>query len=235
MVLKLSYEGGLVPAGFAFVNTPALVVSGDGHVYTQGVVPAIYPGPLLPSVLVRSITEPGVQLLLGVLDKAGLLAAEPDYSSGNSGSTVADAPVTVLAINAAGSTFEHRAYALGIGNPETAARKTLLDAITAIGDPDVAAGAANLGPDEPFAPAAYRFRALAVDPADLTSQDLPPTIVEWPSGAGVPLTSATTCATVDAATVGSLFTDAKQNTYFRDADVVYQVTVAGVLPGDPSC
>jgi hypothetical protein len=35
--------------------------------------------------------------------------------------------------------------------------------------------------------------------------------------------------------VGSLFLDAKQNTYFKDAEIVYEVAVAGVLPGDPAC
>jgi hypothetical protein len=232
VVLKLSYEGGFVPVGVAFVNTPSLLVSGDGRVFTQGTVPAIFPGPLLPTVLARTITEDGVQVLLGIVRDAGLLAEPPDYTGGDN---VADAPNTVLTINADGGSFVHSAYALGIDSPESPARQKLLDATTALSDIEKAAGAANLGPDESFVSAAYRFQARVVDPTELTSQDPAPTTVDWPATAGVSLADATTCARVDAAAVGSLFIDAKQNTYFKDGDVVYQLAVAGVLPGDPAC
>jgi hypothetical protein len=232
VVLKLSYEGGFVPAGYAFVNTPSLLVSGDGRVFTQGAVPAIYPGPLLPSVMARSITEEGIQALLAIAQTAGLLATPPDYAGGQG---IADAPDTVVTINAAGGSFVHSGYALGIDNPESPARQALLDAATKLADIETAAGAANLGPDQPFEAQTYRFQARATDPSELTSQDPAPSVVEWPAASGVSLVDATTCARVDAALVGSLFVDAKQNTYFQEGDVVYQLAVAGVLPGDPAC
>jgi hypothetical protein len=232
VVLKVSYEGGFVPAGYAFVNTPTLLVSGDGRVFSQGVTTAIYPGPLLPSVMVRSITEAGIQALLAAAQGAGLLAAAPDYSGGD---TVADAPSTVVTINADGGNFVHTAYALGIASPESPARQNLLDVVTKLSDLSALAGAANLGVDQPFVPATYRLQARAIDPAELTGQDPAPSVVDWPAGAAVALAEATTCARVDAAAVGSLFIDAKQNTYFKQGDVVYQLAVAGVLPGDPAC
>ncbi len=228
----MSYEGGFVPSGFAFVNTPSLLVSGDGLVYTPAIVPAIFPGPLVPPMIVRTITEPGVQSLLGIVQSAGLLAPPPDYTGGEN---VADAPNTVLTINADGGSFVHSAYALGIDTPESPARQKLLDATTALSDLGTAAGAANLGPEEPFVPAAYRFQARAVDPSELTGQEPAPTIVDWPATSSMSLAGATTCARLEADAVGSLFTDAKQNTYFKDGDVVYQLSVAGVLPGDPPC
>ena len=60
-------------------------------------------------------------------------------------------------------------------------------------------------------------------------------VVDWPAATRDSLADATECARVEAAAVGSLFTDAKQNTYFKDGEVVYQLSVAGVLPGDPAC
>lgn len=225
VVLKVSYEGGLVPAGYFFASVPALLVSGDGRAFSSGPVPAIYPGPLLPNILVRSIGEDGVQSVLRIAADAGLLASPPDYSGGDN---VADAPDTVVTINAANEQFVHSAYALGIGQPESASRQNLLDAVnrlTALSD----AGAAT------FAAETYRLRARAVDPAELTSQDLPPTVVDWPVDSNVVLADATDCARVAASAVGSLFTDAKQNTYFKEGDVVYQLSVRGVLPGDPAC
>jgi hypothetical protein len=231
VVLELSYEGGFVPVGTAFVNTPTLLLSGDGLVYTPGVIPAIFPGPLVSPMLVRTITEPGVQLLLGIAEEAGLLAPPPDYTGGEG---VADAPNTVLTINADGGNFVHSAYALGAATPETPARKALLDATTAIGDLGSSVGEANLGENKPFVPTSYRFQARAIDPSELDT-DIAPTIVEWPALTTLPLADATTCATLDAVVAGPLFADAKQNTYFKDGDVVYQLSVAGVLPGDAAC
>jgi hypothetical protein len=228
----LSYEGGLVPVGVAFVNTPAMLVSGDGRVYTEGVTAAIFPGPLLPTIVVRSISENGVQNLLAIVKRAGLLAPPPDYSGGAS---VSDAPNTVLTINAGGGDFVHSAYALGADTPESPDRKKLLEAVTAVADLEIAAGDGNLGDNAPFQPTVYRLQARAIDPSELTSQDVAPTVVDWPSATTFALAGATTCATVDAVGVGTMFTDAKQNTYFRDAGVVYQLAVAGVLPGDPPC
>lgn len=232
VILEMSYEGGLVPAWSAFVNTPTLLVSGDGRVYTQAVIPAIFPGPLLPSILVKTITETGIQNMLNIVKRAGLLAAAPDYSGG---SGVADAPNTVLRINAAGGNFVHSAYALGINTPEGPARRALLDVVNIITDVAGAVGEANLGEDQPFVAAQYRFQARAIDQAELDSQQPAPTIVEWPAQTTLPLDQAPACAMVNAAAVGSLLVDAKQNTYFRDGSIVYQLAAAGLLPGDPEC
>jgi hypothetical protein len=79
------------------------------------------------------------------------------------------------------------------------------------------------------------LQAQIVDPSQLTGQQPAPTVVEWPAAAGMSLASAETCARVDESAVGSLFLDARQNTFFKDGDIVYSVGVAGVLPGDPDC
>ncbi len=71
-----------MPAGFAFVSTPSLLVSGDGRVFTPGIIPAIFPGPLLPAMMVRTVTEAGVQAMLGIVGDAGLLAPPPEYPDG---------------------------------------------------------------------------------------------------------------------------------------------------------
>ena len=106
--------------------------------------------------------------------------------------------------------------------------------MTAIGDLGSAAGEDNLGDNEPFVPPSYRFVARAADPSELNVEPAP-TVVEWPALTTLPLADATTCATLDAAAAQPLFADAKQNTYFKDGDVVYQLLVAAVLPGDPAC
>ena len=120
VVLRLAYEGGFVPAGFAFVNTPAALVGGDRRLFVPGATTLQFPGPLLPTVIVRNLTEDEIQAVLRVVSDAGLLSTPPGYSGGDN---VADAPNTVLTINAAGGSFVHSAYALGITDPEIGDRR----------------------------------------------------------------------------------------------------------------
>jgi hypothetical protein len=204
-----------------------MLLAGDGRLYTQGAVPAVFPGPLLPSIMVAQLDESQVQAILRVVADAGLLAAPPDYSGG---SNVADAANTVLTVTAGGSTYEHSAYALGIGDPETPARAKLLDVVNRVTELSTSEAAAAT----PFAADWYRLRATPIDPTQVGTQDPQPSVVDWP-GLRISLAAAKDCTRVSASDAGTFFTEAKQNTYFRDAGVVYQVAVRGVLPGDPAC
>ena len=232
VVVKITDEGGLVPPDYpSFYVVPELLVTGDGRAFRSAPASTNSPGPLLPNILVERIGEDGVQQLLDDAAVFGLFAPVPDYSGAEN--TVADASTTEVTINANGQQYVHAAYALGILDPETGARKNLQDAIgTMTGEGDAGGAGAT------FTASAYRFRARVVQPSDLassTDQPNPPTIVDWPNGTGVELAAATDCARVDATAVGTLFIDATQNTFFRQHDVVYSLAVRGVLPGDPAC
>ena len=149
VVVRLGYEGGFVPQGVAFLNLPTLLISGDGRVFTQGAVPAIYPGPLLTPVYVRTITPAGLERVLELADEAGLLGPSPDYSYPD-GFDVTDASDTVVVVSVNGERYEHRANALGLeeGVPNTRARDNLLTFVNLISDLPAVAGADNLGADE---------------------------------------------------------------------------------------
>ena len=236
VVLKITYEGGFVPVGFMFVNLPSLLISGDGRVFSPGAMIEIYPGPLLPAIVERSITDEGIQKVLQLADDAGLLGAPPDYSLPD-GIGITDASDTVVVINVNGKVYEHRANALGFempdGSSSTAARDNLNKFVTIISDIAKVAGASNVGEEHVFVPAQYRFQALETDPTQFT--DPSPTIVAWPEGTGAVLAESAECATVDASAVDELLTTANQLTFFEEADLVYQLFVVGVLPGDATC
>jgi hypothetical protein len=241
VVIRLGYEGGFVPMGTAFVNLPTLLVSGDGKVYTQGAMTMEYPGRLLAPMVVRTITPAAIQKLLAAADEAGLFATPtPDYSAEMN---VADAPNTVVVINAGGSSYTHSAYALGFGIdaqgnsvPEASpARAALHGYALLLGDLSVAVGAAELGPESIVEPSEYRLQAMATPEADLAGIDPAPTIVEWPASTGVDLATAAECARLSATAAGSVFADANSNTFFRQGESLFRISVAGVLPGDPSC
>ncbi len=239
-IIRLGYEGGFVPVDTYFVNLPTLVISGDHRVFVPGAIPAVFPGPLVLPMGVRSISDAGVQTLLARASVAGLLASPPDYTAEM---MVADAPDTVVRLAVTNGSFEHRAYALGMSIDDqgslteevTPARRTLLDYVLALGDLATTVGAAELGEETVFEPDEYRLRATPVTEADLTGIEPPPTIVEWPTTTGLDLATAADCARLSAEAAGTLFAAADQLTYFSQDRVLYRLAVAAVLPGDPLC
>ena len=236
VIFRLGYEGGYVPMGYLFMNIPTLLISGDGRVIETGAVPAIYPGPLLPALMERTIDEVGIQTLLTTAKDAGLLASPPDYSLPE-GIGIADASDTVVRLYANGASYVHSAYALDIsqtdGMASTPARDNLAAFVTTVSDLEGLVGAEHLGESTPLVATQYRFQALAVDPAQYT--DVAPTVVPWPADTGVVLAEATECAVIDAEKGDALFADATQLTFFQEGELVYQLSVIAVLPGDASC
>jgi hypothetical protein len=239
VLLRIGYEGGFVSPDMLFARIPTLLVTGDGRAIVQGAVPAIYPGPLLTPLFQRSIDETGIQAILTLAREKGLLAAAPDYALPPEGPQVADAPDTVVEIAANGTTYRHRAYALGIdGSNSTPARDALNAFVMAMSDLVAVAGTAHVGTEEPLTATAFRVRATPVDPSQFTEPS--PTIREWPASTGIVLAQASNCAVADATKVGALFAESNQLTFFTEADasgaaVTYQLAVVQQLPGDTGC
>ena len=188
----------------------------------------IYPGPLLPNLLERSITPVGIQQLLAKADELGLLA-DVVYSRNDQ---VADAPDTVVDITVGGRTYHHEAYALGMDGEGTAdpARQHLQEFVDIMTNVEPTVGAGALGPDQPYAPAQDLSQATPVEPATL-DVDVEPTIVPWPSDAPVRLADASTCAVLPAGVAAPLFEDATTLTFFTEADVTYALAAVQQVPG----
>jgi hypothetical protein len=235
VVLSITDVGGFAPSERTFTSLPRLLVTGDGRVIQEGPVIAIYPGPLLPNVLQRSISDAGIQRLIDLADEHGLLGnvayTRPDG--------IADASETIVTITVNGETFEHRAYALGLGGGldggETdAPRARLFDfvvAATALAS-DPAAG--GIGPEEPYRADSYLIRALEAEATEPTGDapiDIEPTLVEWPADAPVRLAAAAECAEVPTSRFAQLFEDANQLTRFVDDGVAYTLAVTPRVPG----
>jgi hypothetical protein len=238
-VLRYGYSGGFVMEGYDFARVPTLLIAGDGKVYRPGVMTMEYPGPMIGPITVSTITEAGIQTLLAEADSRGLLTPPaPDYVLENP--MIADAPNTDVELFANGTSVLHSAYALGIATPNqeeelTPARQTLFEYTKLLDDLAGTVGADQLGAEEMYVPAAFRVRARATQPGELDGFEPAPSVVDWPASTGVRLADASTCATLTAEQAGTVLTDAKQNTYFREDDVVYFVAAAVVLPGDKVC
>jgi hypothetical protein len=232
VVLRIAYEGGFVTPDTLFARLPNLLITGDGRVFTPAAIPEIYPGPLVMPMMVGTITATGLQRLMKAADEARLIGFVADYELPE-GVGIADAPDTVVTLTVNGTTYTHRAYALGIDEPTTATRERLATFVTAAGDLATLVGAENLGDAVSFTPDGYRFRATVTDPAQWS--DPKPTVVPWPDTTGVGLAAATECATLTADVAGDLFTTATQTTLFAEGDVVYQLAVVQQLPDDAGC
>ena len=232
VILRYGYVGGLVPVGYAFVNVPNALITGDGHLIQPGVTTLEFPGPLLPALQVRTISEEAIQAILATADADGLLAPPPDYSAETN---VADAADTRVELNAKGGSFVHQAPALGFQDPaESKVRIVLHDFTIGLDDIETLVGKDNLGEPTPLEATTYRFQARPLTAEDLAgyTDEPKPTEVPWPTDLGVTLASAVDCAEVDAAKVGTLFSDANQLTFFVEDGTTYMVAAVAVLPGD---
>ena len=224
VVLRIGYEGGFVPIEQAFLNLPTLLVTGDGRLIVQGPQIEIYPGPLLPNMQVRTVSEAGIQQLLDMAAKHGLLT-DREYTNPTN---IADAPDTVVVINANGDTYEHRAYALAEGESDEL-RQALAAFVSEATGPWLYEENPELGPEQSFEADAYLIRSFP-DPI-LEGYEVEPTIVEWPAAAPS-LADATECLAVPADQVGDVLADANQLTFFTSDGATYQIAAKPQLPGD---
>ena len=80
-VIRASWTQALPPRSM-FGILPALVVTTDGRVVTQGAVREIYPGPLVAPIVERPISPNGVAALVQAAKDAGILRQDADFTGG---------------------------------------------------------------------------------------------------------------------------------------------------------
>lgn len=94
LILRVTYEGGLLAPNARRAEIPFLSVFADGRIMTAGAVPAIYPGPLMPTVVFRSVGSDGAVNILAAAAAAGLTGPDATYPS----APMPDAPSTVITV-----------------------------------------------------------------------------------------------------------------------------------------
>jgi hypothetical protein len=243
VVIRVDWEGGFVPPGVNLSRLPLVLVTADGRVITQGPQLAIYPGPLLPILQVRTLTAQALADLLERAAEDGLLV-DAEYAGG----PIADAPTTVLRITVDGVTYTQSAYALfespdangaeqpsGAPDPEgRSAMRSFLDALTGLPDD------AYTGDPTSYVADGIRLYASAYVP-DPAADWLP---VEWPlddlattgesAGEGLGIR----CQVItgdDLATVLPLLEGANSATPFRSGGADHTLIVRPLLPGESGC
>ena len=239
LLLRIDLSGGFVPVETIFTSLPQMSVYGDGTVITQGPQIAIYPGPAVPNLLVRTLDEEGIETLLQTALDAGLVGPAPDYGQ----PPIADAPDTVVTVNVDGKTYEHRANALGdfgtgdMGLTETQAeaRKALATFVSSATDLATLVGSDHITAEEPYEITGWRLRATVAD--SLPTGEPAPTLTPWPV-LGLALASIGECTAVtgdQASAVTAAMQQANQLTYFTEGGVTYQVLARPLLPDESGC
>jgi hypothetical protein len=226
VVLRLDVAGGFVAVEWAFAEPAQLVVTGDGTVYVPA-EPRQGEDRLLRPIAVGQLGEQRLQGLLRSAGDLGLLHTPPDYQE-QGGIHVSDAPTTTVRIDAAGGSFRHAAYALGMtARNETGPRGRLEHFVAQLRA--LTRGLAT----RPYPPTAVRIMAAPATPGLVGGGSAKAT--PWPAEAGIALADVHRCAVVTAPAAVDALAAATPFTRFVDRGVAYQVSATVVLPGDRSC
>jgi hypothetical protein len=249
VIFRVSWEGGFVTPEMLLGRLPTIAVYADGRAITQGPVLAIYPGPFMPNLQERTLSEAGLERLIALAREKDLLK---DVHYGFPG--IADAADTVLEINLDGESYRVSAYALAEAGfdgeiaPQIelepaevegrAALRAFIDALMTIPEADYV--------DQPHA---YAFESLRlyVKPAEIVEDsefpgEQPP--IAWPlddlatAGTAIDNPSADRCLVVegdDLATVLPLLQSANQLSVFASDGEVYSLIPQPLYPGESGC
>lgn len=252
LVLRVDYRGGFVPLEYLFTGFPPFTLTGDGRVIVPGAQIEIFPGPALPAVNVRRLSEAGIQAVLNEVVRSGALGASVEYRGAQN--FVADANDTIFTLHADGREVEVVVYALGALDPagqnagisaaEIAAHGTLSRLSDRLMNLEAwlpASGWAETG-WRPFQPEALRLlvRNADADPPD--GSGIGNQLLDWPDNSdpatfGDPTSAGELrCGVVsgqEATDWYQALTGANQLTRFVKDDHRYQVMVRFMLPDEP--
>jgi hypothetical protein len=236
-----------IPPLDQFAVQPLLVITGSGVAVTQGPVPAIYPGPLLPNLVGRSISAAGEAAIIQAARDLGLLGATADFT-GQGGPIGAVSGRLELTVDGSRITIT--------GNPDAR-----IECITTPCEPQPGTPEAfgelwrmlsdlptwrdgDLGPEAPYLAPAY---ALLVGPPPKPDLNLTQEPVAWPldqpiTGLGRPVANGTArCGTISGSDADALrpsLAAANQLTpWIKDSvtSVAFGLVVRPLTPGEDAC
>jgi hypothetical protein len=191
-ILVVDYAGGFVPVQFMATRVPAFVLLGDGRVIMQGAQTLEFPGPALPALIERTLTEDGIQQVLQAVEDTNLFTADLELNGAQG--VVADAANTVFILDAGGREVTVSVYGLGALPPdmepppgmpsgEIEAHRVLgqlNDGLTMI-DSWLPADAWETEGWQPYEPDAFRLYVRDVTGEPVEGGDLPEQVREWPT------------------------------------------------------
>ena len=191
-ILIVDNTGGFVPIQFMATRLPAFVLLGDGRVIVQGAQTLEFPGPALPALMERTLTEEGIQQVLQGVEDTNLFTSDLELNGAQG--MVADAANTVFILNAGGDEVTVSVYALGMVQPdieappgmtsgEIEAHRILNDLNNGLMTLDtwLPASAWETEGWQPYEPDAFRLYVRDVTGEPVQGGDLPEQVRQWPT------------------------------------------------------
>lgn len=253
LVFRIEMTGGFAGVDSLFSGVPRFTLLGDGRLIEPGAVEAIYPGPALVPLTVRTLSEAGIQWVLREVAATGLFTRDRDFN-GAEGS-VMDASTTIFSLHADGRDVRIAVYALGaletgtatngVSAEEIAAHRALTSLagqLTSL-DPRVA-GAWSDPQSRPYRASALRLLVRNADADAPDASGIANQLVAWPAS-GDPTTFGAPARTQQGARCGvvtgaaaSIWLPALESanslTRFVAAGHRYAVTPRPLLPDEPT-
>jgi hypothetical protein len=191
-ILIVDSTGGFVPIEFMATRLPTFVLLGDGRVIVQGAQTLQFPGPALPALMERTLTEEGIQQVLRAVEDTNLFTSDVELNGAQN--VVADAPNTVFILDAGGRRVTVSVYGLGVflpGDPppqgipssEVEAHRILgrlNDALMTL-ETWLPTDAWESEGWQPYEPEAFRLYVRDVTGEPRDGGDLPEQVREWPT------------------------------------------------------
>lgn len=252
LVLRMSYSGGMAGPILDSIGFPPFTLVGDGRVIVPGAQIDIFPGPALPAVNVRRLSEAGIQAVLNEVARTALFGTSIKFNGAQN--CVMDAGDTVFTLHADGHEVTVSVYGLGTIDPtngcpgvssaEQAAHRSLQrlsERLTTL-ESWLPASAWAETSSHPYQPDALRLvvRNADADPPDGSGLGNPQ--LNWPDTSD-PATFGDTvlfdgqrCGVVSGQAAQDWYaalSTANQLTRFVKDDHRYQVTVRFILPDEP--
>jgi hypothetical protein len=251
LVLRVEYGGGMIQ-DFFLTGFPPFTMTGDGRVIVPGAQIELFPGPALPAVNVRKLTEEGIQAVLKEVARTGLFSSSVEFRGAQN--FVADAGDTIFTLHAAGKDVTITVYGLGTLDPagnypgiseaEFAAHRMLSHLLEELSnlDPQLPASAWTDAAWHPYQPEALRLlvRNADADPPD--ENGIGNALLDWPVDSDPATFGDVTaggdrrCGVVTGQEADNWYValgEANQLTRFVKDGHRYEVTVRFQLPDEP--
>ncbi len=234
LVLQVHFEGGFVPVEMAYHPAPVYSLLADGRLLAPGMIPLIYPGPLMNPVQIMQLDDATVAQIMELVEAMGL----PDITEERIEDTVniADAGDTVVTFFDENGAHRFAVYALG-GNESDDPRAQAMSQLMAT----LESAGANGEPIGEYEPEAVE---VLISPSLEAEKEPGAEVVDWPLPVGVAEASDIGGATgirclaldgEDAAYALEVFSTATQATFFEEGGEVWRLTPRPLFPQETGC
>jgi hypothetical protein len=259
-ILVVEEAGGFAMPQMIATRVPTFALYGDGRVVMLGAQTLEFPGPALPPLIERTMTEEGIQAVLEAIEDTNLFTGDLELNGAMN--VCADCTSTVFHANVNGE--EVTVSVLGLGQLDPALGANLenidqaeidahavlsqfRDALMTI-DTSVPGGAWESEGWQPYTPTAFRLYVRDVTGEPIEGGELPGVVRDWPTeddpsafGEEVPVFGdGTRCGVVEGEAAATWFEElsvsTQQTIWTSDGENRFTVLPRPLLPGDePSC